>query len=104
MKTWRTINSIAIEQCHRRHLMRGTHLHELLGNRSAFEKTECRMSVEFDVHKTSCQLSALLTAIALVIARIGKPMSAREIAINAIESHAVTISSSQHYIPFFAIP
>src|SRR5689334_17609826 len=50
MKTWRTINAIAIEQSHGRHSVIGTSRDESFGQRSAFQKTECRAGVEFYVH------------------------------------------------------
>ena len=50
MKARRAIDAIAIEQGHCRHLMGGAHLRQFLGDRSSFEKAECRASVEFDVH------------------------------------------------------
>src|ERR1035437_2288966 len=39
-----------------------------------------------------------------VIAGIRKPLPAREIAVNTIESHTAAVSISERYIPFFTVP
>ena len=49
MKTCGAINTIAIEQCHGRHVEFMTGVNECFGKGSAIEKAECRCGVEFDV-------------------------------------------------------
>ena len=57
MKSRRTVDTVAVEQCHGRHLELGTHVHKFLGSRGSFEKAEGGAGVKFD--KQSSQFSVL---------------------------------------------
>src|SRR5271166_2915418 len=110
VKARRAIYSIAIEQRHRRHLVCGAHLGQFLGNRSSFEEAERRAGVEFDVHtepqipRLGLKASLGMTVVVSVVAHIREPMPAPEVAINAIQRHAIAVSIGQRHIPLFAVP
>jgi hypothetical protein len=54
MKSRRAIDSIAIQQCHRRHIQVSASRHQSLWQRSPFQKAKSRPGVKFDVHTTLC--------------------------------------------------
>jgi len=66
MKTRRAIDSVAIEQRHRRHLVLGTYLGQFLRNRSSFEEAESRTGVEFNVHEYNGQQSVVCCQLSVV--------------------------------------
>jgi hypothetical protein len=47
----RTVDAVAVEQRHGRHVQVGAHGDQILGQRGAFEKTESRAGMEFDEHR-----------------------------------------------------
>ena len=58
VETRGAVDSIGVEKGHCRHLEVLAHADQFLGQRSAFEETECGAGVKFDVHESS-QLSVL---------------------------------------------
>ena len=52
MKAWRTVDTVAIEQGDSRHAQLRSGFRQFLGERGAFEKTEGRSGMEFNVSQS----------------------------------------------------
>src|ERR1700687_2479369 len=50
VKARRSVEAVAVEQCHRRHLKFGAARHQHFRQRSTFEKTEGGAGMEFHIH------------------------------------------------------
>ena len=51
VEAWSAVDTVGVEQCHGGHVKVRTHADQFLGQGSAFEKTESRAGVKFDVHQ-----------------------------------------------------
>src|ERR1700722_15934057 len=70
MKTRRTIDAVAIEQRHRRHIQIGAGCDQIFRQRSAFKKTESGTAVKFDIHLEHVSLTASHTSLPKSIFRL----------------------------------